>query len=53
MKYKLSQLDLKNILKEQNNQRLMEINPSENLINPYPAIFNSIAASKTDPAVGA
>ena len=28
-------------------------NPIENLINPYPAIFNKIAAKRTDPAVGA
>ncbi len=28
-------------------------NPIENLIKPYPAIFNKIAANKTDPAVGA
>ena len=27
--------------------------PTENLIKPYPAIFNKIAANKTDPAVGA
>ncbi len=27
--------------------------PIENLINPYPAIFNKIAASTTEPAVGA
>jgi hypothetical protein len=28
-------------------------NPSENLINPYPAILSNIAASNTDPTVGA
>ena len=27
--------------------------PNENRINPYPAILSNIAASKTDPAVGA
>ena len=27
--------------------------PSENLIKPYPAILSSIAASNTEPAVGA
>ena len=28
-------------------------NPIENLIKPYPAIFNKIAARRTEPAVGA
>ena len=40
-------------LMEQNFPEAMGNNPIENLIKPYPAIFNKIAASKTDPAVGA
>ena len=50
---KIIAIILKVYIKGVNKSDAIGNSPNENLINPYPAIFKSIAANKTDPAVGA